>query len=91
MDQPIPVLALLLALAGSICLYLSSPNQRWRSRPLPAVAARLVALALILISLFVLWLNTQPVVAVFMLCGWLMLFLVVLPYLGAWRSLRRKP
>lgn len=84
------LMALLPALAGSICLYLSSANQRWRSRPLPAVPARLVALALILFSLSVLWLNTQPVVAVFMLCGWLMLFLVALPHVAAWRHLKRE-
>ncbi|WP_417068071.1 hypothetical protein [Niveibacterium terrae] len=91
MDQPVAFLALLLALAGSFCLYLSSANQRWRTYPLPGGLARPVSAILIATSLALLWRSMSPVVAVFTLGCWLMLFLVVLPYLGAWRSLHRKP
>lgn len=90
MEPPIILLALLLALAGSSCLYLSSPNQRWRTHPLPAGPARGASAILIATSLVLLWLFMQPVVAVFMLGSWVMLLLVALPYLGAWRQLRRE-
>lgn len=91
MDLPVLVLALLLALAGSLCLYLSSTNQRWRTYPLPGGPARAASALLIATSLALLWRSMLPVVAVFTLGCWLMLFLVALPYLGAWRSVHRKP
>lgn len=84
------LMALLPALAGSLCLYLSSANQLLRVRPLAARPAQLTALVLILLSLSALLRLMQLVAAIFALSSSLMLFLMVLPYLGAWRHLRRR-
>jgi drug/metabolite transporter (DMT)-like permease len=81
---------LLLALAGSIALYLASPHQRWRAQPLPARPAGLMA-ALLLAGATLLLSHTLLVVtAVFVLLTWLMLLCVALTYLGALRPEPRK-
>ncbi|GAB4058917.1 hypothetical protein [Uliginosibacterium sediminicola] len=77
---------LLLALAGSVLLYLASPHQRWCRTALRARPARLGA-ALLLAG--ALWLLAQSLLlptAVFVLLTWLMLLCVALTYLGALRA-----
>lgn len=80
---------LLASLAGSTCLYLASPNQRWRSLPLPALPARSLALALIVLAWLSLARSMQAVTATFVLVTVLMLALSVLPYVGALRGVGR--
>lgn len=78
-------------IAGCSCLYLASPNQRWRTQPLPAVPARIVALALIVAAWLCLAQGLHALAASFVLVTLLMLALSVLPYLGAmWGMGRRR-
>lgn len=69
--------------AGCACLYLASPNQRWRARPLPKVPARVAAVALIVVAWLCLVQDMQVLAASFVLITLLMLALSVLPYAGA--------
>lgn len=80
-------LALLTSLAGSALIYLVSRHQLWLSKPLPARPTRWLGFALICLSLIILLNDMQPVAAVFVLLVWVMLLLVVFPYLGAAKSL----
>jgi len=78
-------LALLFALLGCGALYLASPNQRWRAKPLPAWPTRLSASLLLLASLCAFTRTLGGVSAVYTFGSWVMLLLVALPYLGALR------
>lgn len=72
----------LLVLAGCICLYLASPNQRWRKAALPSRAARAASVILLAAGLLMLLQSFQPAAAFFVLITWTMLLLVLLPHLG---------
>lgn len=74
---------LLLALAGSISIYLASPHQRWRGRPLVAGPARSLGCALLALGLVLVCQVMQIVAAVFLFATALMLLFLLLPYLGA--------
>lgn len=78
-------LGLLLALAGSLALYLASPNQRWLARPLTGRPARVAACILLALGLLNLLQVLQTVPAVFVFVTWAMLLFVLWPYLGALR------
>lgn len=83
------VIALGLAVASVVSLYLSSPRQRWRAAPLAARPARGAAAALALGSLLA---FAQVMFVGVAVAAWaisLMLALVVLPYSGVLRSPRR--
>jgi hypothetical protein len=82
MNSLVIALALLLALVGATCLYLASPNQRWRATPLRAKPARLLVGLLALSSLYAFTRALDGVSAVYTFGTWIMLLLVVLPYLG---------
>lgn len=82
-------LGLLLALAGSLSLYLASPHQRVLAQRWPAAPARAAGALLLACGLAALCQGMTALAAVFSFCTWLMLVFVVLPYLGAWISLQR--
>jgi hypothetical protein len=70
---------------GITSLFLASANQNWRSRPLPRTAARLLALALLLVGLLCLCAVFQLLSAVFVFISLSMLLLQLCPYLGVLR------
>jgi hypothetical protein len=76
-------LALTPAFVGCACFYLASPHQRWRAAPLPRRPARVAAGVLSLVSLFALTRAMNAVPAVFTFVTWVMVLLVVFPYVGA--------
>jgi len=80
-------IGLLLALAGCLSVYLAAEHQRLASRrwsPLPSRIAGGLLLAGALVALLQ---DLQPVAAVFMACTWAMLLFVLLPCLGALKTL----
>jgi len=79
-------LALSVAAMGCAFFYLSSPHQRWLAKPLPARPARAVAGCLSLAGLYTCTRAMDIVPAAFTFVTWVMLLLVVFPYLGALRS-----
>lgn len=81
---------LLLAAAGCTGIYLASPNQRWRTAPLPARPARAAGTLLLAAGLIVLLQALRPAAGSFVFIHWLMLLFVFFPYLGALRVSRRK-
>ena len=76
-------LALLLGLVGCTCFYLASPNQRSRATPLPAAATRLLGGLLAAASLYAFTRALDTFPATYTFVSWIMLLLVILPYLGA--------
>jgi hypothetical protein len=74
---------LLLALAGSIFLYLASPHQRGLARPLAAGPACSAGGVLLALGLALVWQVMHAVAAAFLFATWLMLLFLLLPYLGA--------
>ncbi|MCE1169919.1 MAG: hypothetical protein LWW84_01100 [Azovibrio sp.] len=74
---------LLLSLAGGTAIYLASPNQRWRRRPLPRTPARLGGTLLLALGCFSLTRVLQPLTTSFVFITWLMLVFTLLPYIGA--------
>lgn len=74
---------------GCALLYLASPNQRLLGRALPVLAGCLAAGVLLVVGIVALLGTLRPVGAAFTFVITVMLALVVLPYLGAWASLRR--
>lgn len=90
MDLLAVTIALVLAFAGCASFYLASPHQRWRAAPLPAKPARAVALGLAVASLVAFLCAMRAAPAVFAFVSWVMLLLVVFPYVGALFTLRRE-
>ncbi|MAX53888.1 MAG: hypothetical protein CMH22_18075 [Methylophaga sp.] len=84
-----PYLALMLSFGGSVCVYLASRHQLWLNKVWPAPYLRYIGLILLGISLVLVITTMQLVAGVFMLLVWVMLLLVLFPYIGAWKSLRR--
>lgn len=78
-----------LALLGCICIYLASPNQRWRAAPWPARPARALGAALLALGGLSLARDMHAVAAAFVFATALMLAFAVLPYVGALLNLRR--
>ncbi|CAG0965189.1 hypothetical protein MTYP_00951 [Methylophilaceae bacterium] len=78
-------LGLLLAAAGCACIYLASPNQRWRGASWPAWPARAAGTVLLAAGLAALLHVFQAPVAAFVFVHWLMLLFALFPYLGALR------
>ncbi|MFO1125089.1 MAG: hypothetical protein U1E25_07290 [Methylocystis sp.] len=74
-------------IAGVVGLYLGAPNQSWLSRPLPALRSRVAGASLLLLGVF-LWRETvQLSTAIFATFVLTMLLFIILPCLGALRSL----
>lgn len=81
-------LALLLALGGCALIYLTSCHQLWIKKQLPTSPYRLLGVLLIGLGLLVLLGVMQAIAAIYVLSVWIMLLLVLFPYLGAAKSLR---
>lgn len=83
-------LALALTILGCACLYLASPNQRWRSRPLPRTPLW-AASSLLLAAGLAAWIAAlRPLPGFFVTLHVAMVCLFVFPYSAALRSLGRK-
>ncbi len=83
------VAGLACAFGGCAALYFASPNQRLLPRPWSPVVGCGLGLALALLGLMALLGAMRPLGASFTFVITAMLALVLLPYLGAWASLRR--
>ncbi|MQA37018.1 hypothetical protein [Rugamonas aquatica] len=82
-------LAVALNLVSAVLFYLSAPRQQWASQALPAKPARWAA-SLALAAALLLWLSqAQVATALFAVLTLTMILFAVLPYLAAWRTLRR--
>lgn len=86
--NPIILFALLAALAGCSAIYLASPHQRLRAKPVPAKAARASGGLLLLASLVGFLSGMQATTAVFTFTVCVMLVFVLLPYLAVLLSFR---
>jgi len=79
-----------LAASGCGCLYFSASRQNWLARPWPAGASRLVGAALLVSGSVVLMQSQQSVAAAFTLATVAMTVFMLVPYVGAWLSVRRR-
>jgi hypothetical protein len=83
-------LALTLTIAGCVCLYLASPNQKWLAQALPGRPV-LVAGCLLLAAGLTAWIAAlRPLAGFFVALHVAMVCLFVFPYSAALRSFRRK-
>ncbi|HYP83060.1 hypothetical protein [Variovorax sp.] len=82
---------LVFVLLGSAGVYLASPNQRWLVSPLRRGPARTAGTGCWLLGWLCFAQTMTALTAIFALATTLMLALVLLPYAGALRSLRREP
>lgn len=84
------VLPLALTIAGCLCLYLASPNQKWRSRPLPRTPLW-AASGLLLVAGLALWIAAlRPLAGFFVALHVVMVCLFIFPYSAALRGFARK-
>lgn len=79
-----------LAASGCACLYLSASRQNWLARPWPAGAARLGGIALLVAAFVALLRSQQSLAAAFTLLTVAMTVFMLVPYVGAWLSVRRR-
>jgi hypothetical protein len=83
------VLALALTIAGCVCLYLASPNQKWLASAPPGKAL-LVTGSLLLAAGLAAWIAAlRPLAGVFVTLHVAMVCLFAFPYLAALRAARR--
>lgn len=73
-------LGIALSLAGSLGLYLASPNQRWLAAPLRPIITRVASSLLLAASFGVLTFTLRPLVAGYVFAVSVMLALTLLPY-----------
>jgi len=86
----IVVLALISTILGCACLYLASPNQKWRSRPLPRAPLR-AAGSLLLAAGLAAWVAAlRPLSGFFVALHVAMVCLFAFPYIAALRAARRR-
>jgi hypothetical protein len=79
-----------LVLCACVGLYLASPHQRLLAQPLTSRPARVAgAVLLLVVGSVLIGQEMQFVAAVFTVLTWVMLLLVLLPYLGVLLSLKR--
>lgn len=84
------VFALVLTIAGCVCLYLASPNQKWLVQ---ALQGRLVLVAgsLLLAAGLAVWIAAlRPLAGFFVTLHVAMVCLFVLPYSAGLRSIGRR-
>jgi hypothetical protein len=83
-------LALTLTIAGCVCLYLASPNQKWLAQA-PRGKALLVAGGVLLAIGLATWIAAlRPLSGFFVTLHVVMVCLFVFPYLAALRGFGRK-
>ena len=83
-------LALTLTIAGCMCLYLASPNQKWLAQALPGRPV-LVAGGLLLAAGLAAWIVAlRPLAGFFVALHVAMVCLFVFPYSAALRRLGRR-
>lgn len=83
-------LALALTIAGCVCLYLASPNQKWLARALTGRPVH-VAGGLLLAAGLAAWIAVlRPLAGFFVALHVAMVCFFVLPYSAALRGLGRK-
>jgi cell division protein FtsW (lipid II flippase) len=84
------ILALALTIVGCVCIYLASPNQQWRSRPLPRTPLW-AASSLLLAAGLVAWIAAlRPLAGFFVTLHVAMVCLIVFSCSAALRSFARK-
>lgn len=84
------LLALALTIAGCVCLYLASPNQRWRLRPPPRTPLW-GASSLLLAAGLAAWIAAlRPLSGFFVALHVAMVCLFAFPYIAALRATRRR-
>ncbi|WAI85189.1 MULTISPECIES: hypothetical protein [Achromobacter] len=88
--QVVIPLSLTVMFLGCLCLYLASPNQRWRAAPARALPARSAGAVLLALSAWGCLHAFTAVAAVFVFCTGLMLCFSLIPYLGAFIDMRRR-
>jgi len=82
-------LALALTLFGCACLYLASPNQKWRSRAFPRMLFLTVS-SLLLAAGLAAWIAAlRPLAGFFVTLHVAMVCLFACPYIAALRAVRR--
>lgn len=83
-------LALALNILGCACIYLASPNQKWRSRPLPR-KPYWAAGSLLLLAGLVAWISAlRPLAGFFVMLHVAMVCLFAFPYIAALRGAGRE-
>lgn len=85
----VAALALALTIAGCVCLYLASPNQKWRSRPLPRTPLWGVSSLLLAAGLAAWIAELRPLAGFFVALHVAMVCLFAFPYIAALRAARR--
>jgi hypothetical protein len=89
MHAGVIALAMAVNLLSAVLFYLSAPRQQWLAGPLPARSTRWAASALLAVSL-ALWLTqAQVATSLFAVLTLTMILFSALPYLAAWRAIRR--
>ena len=84
-------LALTLTIAGCVCLYLASPNQKWLAQALPGRPVLVAGSLLLLAAGLAAWIAAlRPLAGFFVALHVAMVCLFVFPYLAALRSFGRK-
>jgi len=76
-------------IAGCLCIYWASENQRWLAAPWPRGPARAGGAVLLLLGWLFLARDAQFVAATFTFITALMLVFSLLPYIGAYLHERR--
>lgn len=85
-----PIFALALTVVGCACVYLASPNQQWRARPLPRTPLW-VASALLLTAGLAAWIAAlRPLAGFFVTLHVATVCLIVFSYSAVFRSVGRK-
>ena len=84
------VLALALTIAGCVCLYLASPNQKWLAQAPPGKALLVAGGVLLAVGLAVWIAALRPLAGFFVTLHVAMVCLFVFPYSAALRGFGRK-
>ena len=83
-------LALAFTVLGCGCVYLASPNQRWRPQPLPRAPFR-VASGVLLVAGLAAWIAAlKPLAGFFAMLHVAMVCLFVFPYVAVLRGAGRE-
>ncbi|KOF53439.1 MULTISPECIES: hypothetical protein [unclassified Achromobacter] len=87
--QAFILIGLTAVLAGCFCIYMASPNQRWREAAWPRLPARVIGAALLAAGAWSFLQRMDTVAGLFAFATALMLFFWLVPYVGALVGIRR--